>query len=136
MTKEYSILSNGYLLLFQHNENWLEAFRINTIAPAKIAEAFAKNVANSSKKIIANMSSIFGSIHEKNTPGEYIYCSSKAALNMVTKILSCELKDKGITVIALHPGWVKTKMGGENAPLTPNESITKLKNSIALSSAE
>ena len=53
----------------------------------------------------------------------YIYRSSKTALNQVVKSLSVDLKPMGITVIALHPGWVKTDMGGPNAPVQIDESV-------------
>ena len=53
----------------------------------------------------------------------YIYRSSKTALNQVVKSLSVDLKPMGITVISLHPGWVKTDMGGPNAPVSIDESI-------------
>ena len=53
----------------------------------------------------------------------YIYRSSKTALNQVVKSLSVDLKPIGITVISLHPGWVKTDMGGPNAPVSIDESV-------------
>ena len=53
----------------------------------------------------------------------YIYRSSKAALNAVVKSLSIDLKDKGIISVALHPGWVKTEMGGPNAEITTRECV-------------
>ena len=60
----------------------------------------------------------------RNSGGKYGYCASKAALNMITKILSFDLREHGIVVISLHPGWVQTPMTrNEDAPLTPAESI-------------
>ena len=53
----------------------------------------------------------------------YIYRSSKTGLNQVVKSLSVDLKPKGITVVSLHPGWVKTDMGGPNAPVSIDKSI-------------
>ena len=104
-------------------EEWVQAFRVNTIAPIKLVEAFQKNILLGNKKIIANISSIMGSI-ELVEGGDYIYRSSKAALNCATKTLARDLASKNITVIALHPGWVKTDMGGYNAPINPQESIS------------
>ena len=72
-----------------------------------------------------------GSIGENGSSGEYVYRSSKAALNMAMKGLSNELKDRGIIVAALSPGWVKTDMGGGSAPLEPSDSITSLRKVIA-----
>ena len=54
---------------------------------------------------------------------EPIYRSSKTGLNQVVKSLSVDLKAYGITVISLHPGWVKTNMGGPNAPVSIDESV-------------
>jgi NAD(P)-dependent dehydrogenase (short-subunit alcohol dehydrogenase family) len=71
-----------------------------------------------------NISSDNGSIERNHQTGKYGYCASKAALNMITTILSRELRDHGIKVIALHPGWVKTPMTRhEAAPLEPEESV-------------
>jgi NAD(P)-dependent dehydrogenase (short-subunit alcohol dehydrogenase family) len=56
-----------------------------------------------------------------------LYGSSKAALNYVTKNLAIELKTSGITVVSIHPGWVKTDMGGENAELMPSESVAGIR---------
>lgn len=108
-------------------ELWLEVFRVNTLAPLLLAQALIKQIARSKLKIIVNMSSSMGSIENNTSGGGYIYRSSKAALNAVTKSLAIDLKDKEIIVVSLHPGWVKTDMGGENAPLTPAESVQGIK---------
>jgi NAD(P)-dependent dehydrogenase (short-subunit alcohol dehydrogenase family) len=68
------------------------------------------------------MSSRMGSIGESRG-GEYLYPSSKAALNMVGKTLALDLARRGITVVSISPGWVRTDMGGEDAPLAPETSI-------------
>jgi NAD(P)-dependent dehydrogenase (short-subunit alcohol dehydrogenase family) len=69
------------------------------------------------------MSSNLGSIGKNRSGGDYSYRASKAALNAVMRSLSLDLAGDGITVIALHPGWVKTDMGGRQAPLAVQESI-------------
>ena len=69
------------------------------------------------------MSSQMGSIADNKSGTHYLYRSSKAALNMVVKSLSIDLRDRGITVVALDPGWVRTDMGGADAELEPAESI-------------
>ena len=76
------------------------------------------------------MSSGLGSI-ARNDGRDPIYRSSKAALNQVTKTLSVELKSRGITVVAVSPGWVQTDMGGAAAPLTAEVSIAGLRKVIA-----
>lgn len=97
--------------------------QVNALGPLKLAEAFVENVALSSKKIIAFQSSIMGSISLNEGGGNYSYRASKAMLNMFVKNLSIDLKPRNITVIALHPGWVKTRMGGSDAALSVDESV-------------
>ena len=63
-----------------------------------------------------------GSISNRTRGGGYAYSSSKSALNMMTKNLSNDLKKEDVIVISIHPGWVKTDMGGENAPLVVTDS--------------
>lgn len=102
---------------------WAAAFSVNVMGPMRMVEAFLENVARSDRKVIAFLSSKMGSISENTSGGSYIYRSSKAALNAVVKSLSLDLKDRGVIAVALHPGWVQTDMGGENAPTPPRESI-------------
>ncbi len=108
-------------------QQWLETLRINTIAPMKIAEALVDNVAKSQRKIIANLSSKMGSIEDNGSGGSYVYRSSKAALNMVMKSMAIDLAPRGITVISFHPGWVLTDMGGPNAEIGTQESVSGMK---------
>ncbi|MGK0270376.1 MAG: NAD(P)-dependent dehydrogenase (short-subunit alcohol dehydrogenase family) [Cocleimonas sp.] len=105
---------------------WLDAFNVNVISPMKMMEVFVENVANSDKKIMANMSSKMGSITEASTDGSIAYRSTKSALNMVIARVALDLKEKGIITLALHPGWVRTDMGGANADLSTEESATSL----------
>jgi NAD(P)-dependent dehydrogenase (short-subunit alcohol dehydrogenase family) len=80
---------------------------------------------------IVNISSGAGSISDKDDFGYYAYSASKAALNMVTRAMAAEFKPRGITVVAVSPGWVKTEMGGPNAEITPAESARSLAKTIA-----
>ncbi len=111
-------------------EDWMQAFRINTMAPLKVVEAFVVQVARSRLKIIANITSMMGSIDDNTSGGSYLYRSSKAALNMVTKSLSLDFKRYGITVAVLHPGWVQTDMGGPNALITAEQSVSGMRKVI------
>jgi NAD(P)-dependent dehydrogenase (short-subunit alcohol dehydrogenase family) len=104
---------------------WAEVMRVNVFAPMACVEALVDNVAASSRRQIVMMSSRMGSISE-NGGGEVVYRSSKAALNAVTKSLSIDLAPRGITAIAVHPGWVQTDMGGPRATLTPEQSAQGL----------
>jgi len=102
---------------------WVEAFKINALAPIKVAETFLANIEQGSKKVIATLSTQMASIADNTSGGVYVYRSSKAALNVALKSLSVDLKPKGVSVLILHPGWVKTDMGGEGASVLPAESV-------------
>jgi NAD(P)-dependent dehydrogenase (short-subunit alcohol dehydrogenase family) len=101
----------------------LQMFQINALAPLKLAEALVQNVAKSERKIYAFQSSLMGSIGDNGSSGSYAYRISKCALNMAVKNISIDLKAQGVIAVALHPGWVKTRMGGEQAPLSLAESV-------------
>jgi NAD(P)-dependent dehydrogenase (short-subunit alcohol dehydrogenase family) len=110
---------------------WLDVFRVNTIAPFRLAEALAPHVARSTHKTIVSLTSRMGSIASNESGDSLVYRSSKAALNTVMKGLSHELKGKGVTVAVFHPGWVKTDMGGKGAPLAVTDSVSSLRKAIA-----
>jgi NAD(P)-dependent dehydrogenase (short-subunit alcohol dehydrogenase family) len=105
---------------------WHEAFQVNCIAPLKLAAALCEQVAGSEKKTIACLSSKMASMADNGSGGGYIYRSSKAALNAVVKSMSVDLKPRGIKTVALHPGWVKTDMGGPNAQISTRESVSRM----------
>jgi NAD(P)-dependent dehydrogenase (short-subunit alcohol dehydrogenase family) len=75
---------------------------------------------------VVNISSRAGSISQKEDSRHYCYSASKAALNMLTRAMAAELRPRGITVVAVTPGWVKTEMGGPKAPLSVEESARSL----------
>ncbi|MCO1334057.1 SDR family oxidoreductase [Microbulbifer sp. OS29] len=106
---------------------WRRVLESNTIAPYMLAETFYENVAASEYKIIAFISSKVGSIADNRSGGGYIYRTSKTAVNQVVKSLSIDLSERGISVIAMHPGWVKTDMGGPGALISAEESVKGLK---------
>ncbi len=107
-------------------DSWLQAFQINCIAPLKMVEAFSHQLEMSQNKLVACISSKMGSMADNGYGSSYIYRSSKAALNAVVKSLSIDLKQKNIVSVALHPGWVKTEMGGDNAEISTRESVEKM----------
>ncbi len=109
---------------------WEEAFRVNTIAPYRMAQAFRTNLAASRERKLATISSMMGSI-AYNAGDRAAYRSSKAAVNQVMKGLAIEFEKDGITVVILHPGWVRTDMGGSQAPVSPAESARGLRRVIA-----
>lgn len=106
---------------------WRQVLEVNTIAPLMLVQAFVEQVAASSQKLVAIISSKVGSIGDNRGGGGYIYRSSKTAVNQVVKSLSIDLAGRGISVISLHPGWVKTDMGGANAEISTRQSVAGLK---------
>jgi NAD(P)-dependent dehydrogenase (short-subunit alcohol dehydrogenase family) len=118
---------------FGHTDyaEWEQAFRINTMAPLKMAEAFAAQIARSQQKIIVTITSKMGSIADNGSGGSYLYRSSKVAVNMVVKSLAIDLKQSGITAVVFHPGWVKTDMGGPNALISAAQSVTGMRQVIS-----
>jgi NAD(P)-dependent dehydrogenase (short-subunit alcohol dehydrogenase family) len=107
-------------------DEWRKVFEINTIAPLKLVEALFPNLQRGQLKKIACLSSKVGSMTENTSGGGYIYRSSKAALNSVVKSLSNDLSSQNFTVLALHPGWVQTEMGGPNALIDTQTSAAGL----------
>lgn len=100
---------------------FMEAFRVNTLAPLLVAQAFARRLTG--RKVFAVMSSKMGSMSENTSGGSYSYRASKAALNMVVSSLALDLAPLGVTVLAVSPGWVKTDMGGPSAPLDAAQAM-------------
>jgi len=111
-------------------DDWVEELKVNTVAPARIVDRFVEQVAASERKLIVNISSGMGSIGGTTSGDSIMYRSSKAGLNMVVKCLSATLAERGITVVALSPGWVSTDMGGAEADLAPLDSIGKMRRVI------
>lgn len=112
------------------NAQWMEQFRVHVFGTLAMCEAFVDHVARSERKLIVNISSGNGSFGWERGPGDYPYDTSKAALNILTKGMSVDLKERGITVMCMTPGNVQTDMSGPNAMLTPLESITGMRQVI------
>lgn len=104
-------------------ETMLHTLHINTVAPLLVVQAFTDLLKRGSLPKVVNVSSEMGSLEDRDYGGHHAYCASKAALNMVTRGLAAELIEHGIVTISLDPGWVKTDMGGEEADLTPEDSV-------------
>lgn len=123
-----------HILRFRPYKPWFDVFKVNTMGPFFMTQALFKNLLLgkklqektdpelTSKIIVANISSDMGSMNDDKLGGYYIYRSSKAALNAITKSLAIDFQTLGVAVIALHPGWVKTDMGGLHAKISAGES--------------
>lgn len=111
-------------------DEWAQGFKINSMAPLKMAEAFVQHITRSQLKKIATITSKMGSIDDNTSGDSYSYRSSKTAVNMVMKCLSIDLKPYGICTITLHPGWVQTDMGGPNGLINTQTSVSGLRSQI------
>jgi NAD(P)-dependent dehydrogenase (short-subunit alcohol dehydrogenase family) len=103
-----------------------EAFATNVVGVARVTRHFLPLLGRSPRPRIINISSLLGSISAKEDSKMYCYSASKAALNMLTRSMAAELRPRGITVVAVTPGWVRTDMGGSGAPLSVEESARSL----------
>lgn len=101
---------------------FLGIVRVNTVGPLLVAQAALPALRAAEAGRIVNVSSWLGSIGGNTAAWNYAYAASKAGLNMVTRILANELREDGIAVVAVNPGWVRTDMGGPRADLTPEAS--------------
>jgi NAD(P)-dependent dehydrogenase (short-subunit alcohol dehydrogenase family) len=109
--------------------DWIEAFKVMTIGPLRVVQAFLKNLrAAKNPKIMSITTQIAATTWP--TGGFYSYASTKAALNRVMLGLALDLKDQ-VIVNLIHPGWVKTDMGGPGADITPEESAAGIRKVIA-----
>lgn len=102
-------------------DGWRHAFEVNTIAPFRLATVLRAHLKRSSRPRIVTLSSQMGALARKNG-GFYAYRSSKAAVNKVMQVLAVEMERDGIVVCPVHPGWVRTEMGGSGAELSIEES--------------
>ena len=107
-------------------KQWLEVLNVNSIAPLMLAQALHTNLI-ATQGTFAIVSSKVGSIADNQGGSLYLYRSSKTAVNQVVKSLSIDLAPQGIKVIALHPGWVRTDMGGPNGLIDTDTSANGLR---------
>nr|XP_055030502.1 C-factor [Misgurnus anguillicaudatus] len=121
-------------------DKMLENFHTNSVAPLMLTKALLPLLKRAAAKgtgmgihraAVINMSSLLGSVElywgvRAKTFKWYPYRASKSALNMITRCLAVDLKEDGVLCIALHPGWVRTDMGGPEAPLSTEDSIASV----------
>ncbi|MFG0275788.1 MAG: SDR family oxidoreductase [Phycisphaerales bacterium] len=104
-------------------EGMVSEFDVNAVGPLRVIKAMLPNIKQSDRKVIVSVSSAMGSLARCEDWRSYGYCASKAALNMLMLGMSKELKPQGVTCCVLHPGHVQTRMGGDEAPVSPAESV-------------
>ncbi len=114
--------------------DFVEAARIldvNSLGPMRVTQALLPHLRRGQAKKIVHVTSQLGSLAQNTQGGYYAYRASKTALNMFHLTLARELAGQGFVCAALHPGWVRTEMGGPSAPLPPEESARRLLEVIA-----
>lgn len=109
---------------------WTRVMQVNVIGPFEMAKCFRPNLEAGEHKTLVNLTSRMGSIGDNREGGSYTYRSSKAALNAAMHSLAIDWKDKGLTVLLFHPGWVKTDMGGPEALIDVETSVKGMRRKI------
>ncbi len=109
---------------------WEEVFRVNTIGPFRIAQAFRKNLEHGDMRKVITLTSGMGST-ATNSGGYYAYRASKAAVNNAMRGLAADWAEDRFIVLVISPGWVATDMGGRGAPLSPADSVGAMRRVIA-----
>ena len=102
-------------------EGWAEAFNINTMAPVRVMQVLDANLKLADNPKVVTITSQMGALDLDMTVA-YAYCTSKAALNKFMRMAAIEKAKQGIAVCVIHPGWVRTDMGGQGADISPEES--------------
>ena len=107
-----------------------EVFEVNAIGPLRIARAFLPLLKKGKDPKLIQITSLMGSIDDNRSGGAWSYRMSKAALNMASRNLALDLQRGGIVSLVIHPGWVKTDMGGAGAPLGVEEAVASMVKTI------
>ncbi len=110
---------------------WEEMMRVNVMGPFRLVARLVPNLMLGNRKLVVMMSSDLGSITNNLQGQSHGYRSSKAALNMVTKGLSVELRNRGVTVVSMAPGWTRTELGGDAATWGVDESVQRQREVVA-----
>jgi NAD(P)-dependent dehydrogenase (short-subunit alcohol dehydrogenase family) len=100
-----------------------DVFEVNTLGPLRVTRALLPNLRAGRRRLVVQMSSRMGCFGEFDAPNMFGYRASKAALNMLHRCVAAELESEGFRCVALHPGWVRTDMGGPGATLSVEESV-------------
>ena len=107
------------------DDRWmLEVIDINSVGPVRMVKAFYDKMAHEELATVVMISSLMGSIDDCQSGKSYAYRASKTALNMLSVAMKKEGLEDNISFLILHPGWVKTRMGGEHAPVEVDDSVS------------
>ena len=109
---------------------WARVLDVNTMGPLRVLEAFTDSLAQGKRRLVVTISSGMGSLADNTSGGSIAYRSSKAAVNMVMRSAAIDLAPRRITCVLINPGWVKTDMGGPNATLSPQQSVSAMRRLI------
>ncbi|HEY2178378.1 MAG TPA: SDR family oxidoreductase [Caulobacteraceae bacterium] len=107
------------------HDEFCHLFVTNSLAPVRLAEIFSRQIAAKSG-VVGFMTSVLGSVEGASAGGMELYRASKAALNSFTRSFAARHKDQDWAVLSLHPGWVKTDMGGPSAAIDVATSVKGL----------
>jgi NAD(P)-dependent dehydrogenase (short-subunit alcohol dehydrogenase family) len=110
--------------------SWVRVLDVNTMGPLRVLEAFTDNLARSERRLVVTITSGMGSLADNTSGGSIAYRSSKAAVNMVMRSAAIDLAPRGVTCVLINPGWVKTDMGGPDATLSPQQSVSAMRRLI------
>jgi NAD(P)-dependent dehydrogenase (short-subunit alcohol dehydrogenase family) len=109
---------------------WHDVFDINLFTPMRVSELLIEQIAHAERGRIVTLSSILGSMALNDSGGLYAYRASKAGVNAIMKSMAIDLAKQGVIAIAMHPGWVRTDMGGSKADIDIDTSVRGMKNVI------
>jgi len=130
--RSIDVLVNNAGIMHRHEtagevdyDAWMRTIEVNTLAPFRLAHLLKPNLSASARPRVVTVSSQMGSI-ERGGTGSVAYRSSKAAVNRAMRTLADEWSGDAFTIVVVHPGWVRTDMGGGNATLSAEESAADL----------
>jgi NAD(P)-dependent dehydrogenase (short-subunit alcohol dehydrogenase family) len=110
---------------------WRHTLEVNTLGPVRVLDAFADRLAAAAPSKAVTITSGMGSLSDAGSGAAMMYRTSKAAVNMAMRARSFQLAPRGVTVLVMNPGWVRTDMGGPGARIGADESVAKMRAVIA-----
>lgn len=123
---DQAVFASSFSLDALDPDEILKSYRINSLGPVLMLKHFREALRSGQDKAVINIGSWLGSVSEKKRGGHYGYSGSKQALVMLNKAAALEVADDGIRSVVVNPGWVATRMGGENATFRPEESVANV----------